>query len=128
MCTVQFSQSYSTVYMYTLLKIVTHSIQEDAAVPTFLNRFSTITNDSNLLDINRLLPITTTIVTGTVQTPDLALAQDLTLDLLIPRTTLITKITTTINPLQLRNLQGLTAKAAMLRMRMPLPALPNNNL
>src|SRR5581483_12230924 len=92
--------------LLTLLKTVTHSIQGDAAVPTFLNHFSTITNDSNLLDINRLLPITTTIVTGTVQTPDLAHAQDLILDLLAPQTTLITKITTTINLPQRRNLQG----------------------
>src|SRR5581483_9659433 len=105
-----------------------HLIQEDADVPISLNRFSTITNVSNRQDTNLSLPLTTIIVTGIVQIPDPALAQDRIQDLLAPLITVTKIITTSMDPLQLRNLQGPTAKAEMLHMQMPLPAHPNNNL
>src|SRR5581483_11158730 len=104
------------------------SIHEDAAAPTFPSRFSITTNVSNLQDTNLSLPLITTIVTGIARIPDPVLAQDRIQDLLAPLQIVTTVITTTINPLQLRNLQGLTAKAAMFLTRMPLPAHPNNNL
>src|SRR5581483_7663430 len=94
----------------TLLKIVMHSVQEDVAVPTFPSRFLITTNVLNLQDTNLSLPLTTTIATGIALIPDPVLAQDQIQDLLAPLTTVIKIIITMINPLLLRDLQGLTAK------------------
>src|SRR5581483_5943712 len=122
------SSALAALPLLTLLKTVTPSIHEDADVLIFLNHFLIITNVSNLLDTNQSLPLTTTIATGFVQIPDPALAQDQIQDLLAPPITVATTVITTVNPLQLQNLLSLTAKAAMSRMQMPLPAHLNSYL
>src|SRR5581483_10930882 len=104
------SSALAALPLPTLLKTVTPLIHEAAGVRIFLSHFLTIMNVSNRLDINLLLPLIIITVTGIVQIPDPALAQDRIQDLLALPVTILLTIVITINPLHPRNPQSLTAK------------------